>query len=145
MGFGKRLKEFSLTAYFEHRDFAADLGTSPSMLSMWFTDKKVPGGDYLQRIYHSGCSTDWLFSGKGSMIADNEAGHKLREKLKLPEPKTEDVESITYEKMVQVPFVKDLRLLLRSDITELFEDYFEQKKHKVKEVKKFKPKGKENK
>lgn len=127
MDFGKRLKTFALAVYPEVRDFAADLGTSPSTVSMWFTSKKIPGGEYLQKIYNTGCSIDWLYSGQGQMIADNEAGKKLREKFNLPDSDKSEINSITYERMVQVPFVKDLRVLLRQDIKELLNQYIKEK------------------
>lgn len=128
MDYGKRLKTFVLAAYKEFRDFAADIGTSPSMVSMWFSGKKMPGGDYLLKIFNVGCSLDWLLGGIGNMLADNEAGKKLRERLNMPDSEMDEIESITYEKMVQVPFVKDLRVLLREDIKEIINSMLADKK-----------------
>jgi transcriptional regulator with XRE-family HTH domain len=121
MEFGKRLKTFVVAAYDEIRDFAADCGVSPSTVSMWFASKKVPGAESVEKIYNAGCSIDWLISGNGEMLAMNESGKKIREKLNMPDSEQEEIHSITYEKMVQVPFVKDLRVLLREDIKELLQ------------------------
>lgn len=128
MDFGKRLKSFVLTAYPEIRDFAAELNVSPSTVSMWFGSKKIPGGESLEKIYNSGCSLDWLIGGTGDMLADNKAGKILRERLNLPDSEKDEIQSITYEKMVQVPFVKDLRILLREDFKEILNSMFVEKK-----------------
>lgn len=128
MDFGKRLKTFVATAYSEVREFAAALEVSPSTASMWFGAKKIPGGESLEKILTAGCSLDWLVGGIGDMFADNEAGRKHREKLNLPNLEKDEIESITYEKMVQVPFVKDLRILLREDIKEIINSMLAEKK-----------------
>lgn len=130
MDFGKRLKTFVATAYSEVREFAAALEVSPSTASMWFGAKKIPGGENLEKIFNAGCSIDWLIGGIGTMFADNEAGRRHRERLNLPDPEKDEIDSITYEKMVQVPFVKDLRLLLREDIKEILQQALNEQKVK---------------
>jgi transcriptional regulator with XRE-family HTH domain len=128
MEFGKRLRTFVVAAYSEVREFAAELDVSSSTASMWFGSKKIPGGESLEKILNAGCSLDWLVGGIGNMFADNEAGRKHREKLNLPNSERDEIESITYEKMVQVPFVKDLRILLREDIKEIINSMLAEKK-----------------
>ena len=129
MDFGKRLKQFAVTAYDEIRVFAAAMEVSPSTVSMWFGMKKIPGGESLEKIYNAGCSIDWLISGKGNMLVENEAGLKIKERLNFPNEDEEEIKSMTYEKMLKFPFFKDLRVLIREDFKEAMRSIESEKKN----------------
>jgi hypothetical protein len=113
MKLGYRLRMFALMAFDELNKFSTAIGTSPAVVSQWLGDIKMPSCLYLERIYRTGCNLNWLVSGDGEMLADNEAGNALKEK-------NEKSENHLIEKEVySIPMITDLRILLRDDIEEI--------------------------
>lgn len=64
MGLGGRLKQTREAAGLNLRDFAARVGTSAGRISEIESDKSIPGGDLLVRVYSEfGVDLTWLLTG----------------------------------------------------------------------------------
>ena len=78
MNIGKRLEIFIVTNFNEKQEFAKLIEVSPSMLSQWTTEQRVPSGETLRKIAELGCNINWLLTGKGRMrLQDNLPDEKL--------------------------------------------------------------------
>lgn len=75
---GNRLKLFININFSSNEEFAEKIKCSPTIVSNWITNKKLPGSKFLLQIYKLGLSIDWLLSGDGAMLANNDAGKLLK-------------------------------------------------------------------
>ncbi len=78
MAVHKRLKEFILTCYTSQINFAEEMNLSKSCIARYVSGLVKPDGKCLIKMHEKGLSINWLFSGTGSMFADNETGKKLK-------------------------------------------------------------------
>jgi hypothetical protein len=117
MKLGLRLRMFALTAFGELNKFSTAIGTSPAVLSQWLGDIKMPSCQYLERIYRSGCNINWLLSGEGIMLADNEAGKMLKNDGAMQNTVSDYHENPG--ETATIPHITDLRVLLKEDIEEI--------------------------
>ncbi len=80
---GDRLRKFGEIAFGSIEDFARALKVAPSNLQKYLNGERNPGLGMLQRLYELGCNINALIGQEGSMIADNEPGRVIWDRLGL--------------------------------------------------------------
>jgi hypothetical protein len=73
-----RLKYFIKCCYKTQVEFGQVCDLLPQELSRYTTQERKPGADILAKFSNAGLNLDWLFTGNGSMYANNEKGKALR-------------------------------------------------------------------
>ncbi len=80
---GARMKEF-LSVRFENFSVAAEaFGKTPTYFHSYFRGVSMPGGDVLAWLAEQGCNTNWLLSGEGAMLMEDEEERQRQEKYAM--------------------------------------------------------------
>lgn len=76
--FGERLREFITKNYVSINTYSRIINVEPANISRYVNGHFAPSQRILKRINDTGCSIDWLMTGKGTMYANNDNGELLK-------------------------------------------------------------------
>ena len=69
---GDRIRHFAKTRFGTLKRFGEAVGLTPSRVTEYVQNQYIPGGDILVRFKEVGMSLDWLVSGEGEMLAEDQ-------------------------------------------------------------------------
>jgi SOS-response transcriptional repressor LexA len=78
---GSRLREFADKMFVSYSDLANRLETRPQHLNNFFSGQTMPGAELLARLSKLGLNINWLMTGMGEMLFEDNKNTRLRAKM----------------------------------------------------------------